>query len=103
MRLDDEGTLEQIRRTHDDLGLVIDPHTAVGVFGAGKFADGKVPMVVMETADPAKFPDAVESAIGVRPELPSFLSELLGRQEYFETSPADLSAVAQHLAAVQHS
>jgi threonine synthase len=103
VRLDDDGTLDQIRRIHQELGLVIDPHTAVGVFGAKKFADGEVPMVVMETADPAKFPDAVEAAIGIRPELPSFLSELLGRQEYLEKSAADLSSVAEHLAAVQRS
>jgi len=100
VRLDDEGTVEQIRRTHDDLGLVIDPHTAVGVYGAHEFADGKVPMVVMGTADPAKFPDAVEAAIGERPELPNFLSELFSRQEHYENSPADLGSIAQHLRAV---
>lgn len=99
-RLDDEGTLAQMRRTHDELGLIIDPHTAVGVSAGFKFADSNVPMVVMGTADPAKFPDAVEEAIGIRPRLPDFLAELFSREEVFATSPANLSAIAAHLAGV---
>lgn len=101
-RLDDEGTLEEMRRTYEELDLIIDPHTAVGVHGAHSFAGAnpEVPMVVMGTADPAKFGDAVEKAIGVRPELPPFLSELFDRREHFEKSSADLDSVATFLAAV---
>lgn len=101
-RLDDEGTLEEMRRVYSELDVIVDPHTAVGVHGARKFGEGSidVPMVVMGTADPAKFPDAVEEAIGQRPPLPAFLSELLGRQEFFDRSPADLGSIAGFLAEV---
>ena len=102
-RLDDEGTLSEIQSLYEELGLIVDPHTAVGVHGARVFSEPGVPMVVMGTADPSKFPDAVEKAIGVRPELPPFLSELLSRQEVFERAPADLAAVATSLAGVSRS
>ena len=57
--------------------MVIDPHTAVGVAVAERLrGDRGTPMVTLATAHPAKFPDAVERAIGVRPALPDRLADL---------------------------
>ena len=65
--VDDEGTLAEIRRTYEETGIILDPHTAVGVAAARTTRrDPDVPMVCLATAHPAKFPDAVEAAIGVR-------------------------------------
>ena len=50
-------------------------------------------MVALATAHPAKFPDAVEAATGVRPPLPDFLGDLLDREERFTPLPNDLDAV----------
>jgi len=64
---------------------LLDPHTAIGmVAGREELAKDKAtPMVVLGTAHPAKFPDAVEHATGVRPQLPPHLSDLLERTERF--------------------
>jgi threonine synthase len=55
--------------------------------------DRDVPMVTLATAHPAKFPDAVERATGVRPALPPHLADLLVRPERSELVANDLAAV----------
>jgi threonine synthase len=93
-RLDDAATLGEMTRMYRSNNLVIDPHTAVGV-GAGRRSrdDSGVPLVSLATAHPAKFPDAVERAIGIRPPLPDHLGDLFGRVERHATLPNDLNAV----------
>ena len=60
----------------------VDPHTAVGLAVAEKETrDPSVPMVVLSTAHPAKFPDAVEAACGMRPKLPEWLADLRSGKE----------------------
>ena len=84
-RLDDAGTLEEMRRVRRETGLTIDPHTAVGVAVAReKAARLGMPTVVLATAHPAKFPDAVEQATGQRPALPDRLADLYRRPERME-------------------
>ncbi len=96
--LDDSATLAEIRSLHERTGYVADPHTAVGI-GAGRRArrHPDLPLVCLATAHPAKFPDAVERAIGVRPALPDHLADLLTRPERYDVLPADLSAVAAYV------
>lgn len=96
-RVDDDETLAEIARVHEELGILIDPHTAVGTKAARDHATTGVAMVTLATADPAKFPDAVERATGLRPELPPFLSELFDRPERFSQLPNDLDDVARAL------
>ncbi len=97
-RLSDEGTIAIIKETHDRLDLLVDPHTAVGISAAQRMrADNTIPMVTLATAAPAKFPDAVELATGVRPELPPFLSELFDRKEIFDVRAATVDDVADYL------
>jgi threonine synthase len=93
-RLDDEGTTAEIHRCHAETGYLVDPHTAVGLAAARAHgcAHG-VPMVVAATAHPAKFPDAVAAATGIRPPLPQRLADLYERQERFTRAPNDLAAV----------
>ena len=93
-RIDDVRTSDTIAELHDRIGMSIDPHTAVGLAAARQArADHSVPMVVLSTAHPAKFPDAVEAATGVRPPLPAHLADLFGREERFETCANDLDVV----------
>ncbi|MCP4084683.1 MAG: threonine synthase [Actinomycetia bacterium] len=93
-RLDDDGTLATIGQIHDELGILVDPHTAVGIAAARACrADPNVPMVTLATAHPAKFPDAVEQATGARPELPPFLAELMDRPERLTPLDNDLTTV----------
>lgn len=93
-RIDDRRTAQTIRAVHDDTGLLLDPHTAVGVAaGLDARADVRVPMVVLATAHPAKFPDAVESATGVRPPLPAHLADLFERPEHYDVVAHDYGVV----------
>jgi threonine synthase len=84
---------DAIRDTLKTSGLLIDPHTATGVHVAAKHEKSRAPMVTLATAHPAKFPDAVKSASGLDPELPAWLSDLMLREERYETLASDLDAV----------
>jgi threonine synthase len=98
-RYDDAEVAAEMRRVHDAAGLLIDPHTATGTAAARRFAGGLGrPTVTMATAHPAKFPDAVEQATGVRPALPEHLADLLERPEHTEVLPNDLAAVEEYVA-----
>lgn len=99
-RLGDEATLDEIALVHRELGWLIDPHTAVGTNVARRLRrNSDVPMVTLATAAAAKFPDAVEQATGVRPDLPPFLSELFDRPERFERCEPSLTAIGKCLEA----
>jgi threonine synthase len=91
-RLDDEGTLAEIRRLDMACGYLADPHTAIGVAAARALPCPHLPIIAAATAHPAKFPDAMERATGRRPALPKHLADLYGRPEYFTTVPNDLDA-----------
>ena len=82
-----------IRETLAETGYLLDPHTAVGVFVAKKFERENSPMVTLSTAHPAKFPAAVKSACGIDPALPTWLADLMDREERFEVLDAELKAV----------
>lgn len=98
--VDDDATRDEIRRTYERTGVVLDPHTAVGVAAARAVRrDPDVPMVCLATAHPAKFPDAVEQAIGLRPALPEHLADLLDRPERFDVLPLDQAALQDYVAA----
>jgi threonine synthase len=80
-----------------DCGVLIDPHTAAGVSVAGAKADPAVPMIVLATAHPAKFPAAVAEATGVAPGLPAWLDGLLERTERFAVLPSELEMVEDYV------
>jgi threonine synthase len=93
-RLDDEGTLAEIRRLHGATGYLADPHTIIGIAGAAAHPCGHgVPTVAMATAHPAKFPDAMQRATGSRPPLPPRLADLYERAERFTRAPNELAAI----------
>ena len=103
-RADEEETAATIRTVLRETGHFIDPHTAVGVAVAEKDTrDPSIPMVVLGTAHPAKFPDAVEAACGVRPALPQWLAELDQRPERVTILPVDPIAVERHILSVSRA
>jgi threonine synthase len=97
-RCDDATTLEVIRDVFEKTGQLIDPHTAVGVFGARQHQSADIPMVTLATAHAAKFPDAVEKATGSRPSLPAHLADLFDHEEYVTAVENDLEAVQNAVA-----
>ncbi|TVR83207.1 MAG: threonine synthase [Rhodospirillales bacterium] len=99
-RFDDEETKAAMRAVHEETGELLDPHSAIGVAAARSVERPPgVPVVALATAHPAKFPDAVEAATGVRPALPPRLADLFDRPERFTALPADLGAVERFIAA----
>ncbi len=100
VRVDDDATLAEIRRVYDETGELIDPHTAVATAAARAVpCDPDVPRICLATAHPAKFPDAVEAATGIRPLLPDHLADLLEREERVDPLPDDSAALADYLRA----
>jgi threonine synthase len=103
-RADEEETAATIRTLLKETGYCIDPHTAVGVAVAEKETrDPAVPMVVLSTAHPAKFPDAVEAACGQRPALPDWLADLAERPERVARLPADQAAIEGFIVAASRA
>ncbi len=93
-RIDDAGTIAAIADCRRRFGETIDPHTAVGYAVAQQHRrDTSIPMVVLATAHPAKFPDAVEKATGERPALPARLGDLLERAERVDGLRNDVEAL----------
>lgn len=83
-----------IRAWMNEAGYCADPHTAVALAVAEKETrDPAVPMVVLSTAHPVKFPDAVAEACGVTPALPDWLADLPDKTERFTVLPADQGQV----------
>jgi len=86
-----------IREVQAGTGYVLDPHTAVAVHVAARMEKPSAPMITLATAHPAKFPDAVKNACGIDPALPSWLSDLMQREERFNVVPNDQNAVESHI------
>ncbi|MBL9046758.1 MAG: threonine synthase [Tabrizicola sp.] len=91
-RCSEDETLATISRLHRTTGELLCPHSAVGVKVAEEHL-GDTPMITLATAHPAKFPDAVEQATGIRPGLPPHLAGLFDREERVTRVPNDLGAL----------
>ena len=91
---DDEEILEQIGRTYDAIGYMLDPHTATGVKAGNHLSPDDEPVVVMGTAHPAKFSEAIEKAVvGYNSEIPTKLQEAFKQEEIFNLLPKDYSKI----------
>ena len=75
-RVSESETLATIARVRAETGQIVCPHTAVGIKVADDLRAADNPMITLATAHPAKFPDAVEQAIGIRPALPPHMARL---------------------------
>jgi threonine synthase len=97
----DEETKAAIAGVHKLTGRIIDPHTAVGLAAAMKMAKDGIrpasPVVILSTAHPAKFPDAVREAIGVAPPEPARLAGLKQLPERVETLANDAALIKQFI------
>jgi len=97
-RFDDADTAQIISDVHKESGYLLDTHSAIGVGAArARRWDKSVPMVILATAHPAKFPDAVKAASGVHPELPSHLSDLYERDEKYTELPGSFDAIKGYI------
>jgi threonine synthase len=91
-RVSEAETSAMIARARLGMGELLCPHSAIGVQVAQDHL-GTTPMVTLATAHPAKFPDAVEAATGLRPPLPGRMSDLFERPERLTRVANDLTAL----------
>jgi threonine synthase len=91
--------LATIRALHSATGLIIDPHTADGLKVARERRRPGVPMVCLETAQPAKFASTIVEAIGVEPPRPAAFAQLETLPQRFEVLPADAPRIMDFLVA----
>jgi threonine synthase len=103
-RADEQECAAEIRAWMREANYCVDPHTAVALAVAEKETrDPSMPMVVLSTAHPAKFPDAVRAACGIVPALPDKLADLDARKERITVLPADQVAVEQFVMSVSRA
>jgi threonine synthase len=97
--VNEANVVDEMADTYRTTGYVLDPHSAVGTRAGRALLKGKpeVPVVALSTAHPAKFPDAVERATGVRPALPPHMADLMERKESFTVLPNDQAAVERFI------
>jgi threonine synthase len=103
-RADEEEGAATMRAWMREAQYCADPHTAIALAVAEKETrDPSVPMVVLSTAHPAKFPQAVEAACGVKPKLPDWLADLGSRKERVSVLPVDQAAVERYVASASRA
>ena len=103
-RADEQECAAEIRAWIKEANYCVDPHTAIALAVAEKETrDASVPMVVLSTAHPAKFPAAVKAACGVEPPLPDWLADLAKRKERVTVLPADQVAVERFVASASRA
>ena len=101
--IDDETTCQAIQQAWRNHHLLLEPHGAVAWAGMEQFlahrsANGR-PVVVLETAHPAKFPDEINRLLGITPDLPPALQDIEQLPEVFDRLPTDYEQFCQYLLA----
>ncbi len=92
-----EETLNTIKEFYRETGYILDPHTAVGVKVALELYSEEYPTVCLATAHPAKFPDAVETAIGRKPDTPDSIKALFNKPKRVWVLPSDVERVKEFI------
>jgi len=92
-----EDRLAVIRATYESTGVLIDPHTADGVKVARQFVEPGVPMLVLETALPAKFGETIQAALGKPVELPAASAGLEALPQRVEVMDCDVASVRRYI------
>jgi len=103
-RADEEEGAAEIRAWMREANYCVDPHTAIALAVAEKETrDPSVPMIVLSTAHPAKFPEAVKAACGFVPALPDRLADLAKRKERITVLSADQTTVERYVTSVSRA
>ena len=95
-RMSETETLDVIRSVYKEFNVVLDPHTAIG-YGAFDKHDLSGNNIVLATAHPCKFPDAIQSAINIKADLPNELQFILNEKENYDILENDFEKVKEHI------
>ena len=94
--LNEKETLEEIKINYETNGLILDPHTAVGLGVVNKLGFDK-DCVILSTAHPCKFPEAIKQAIQKKEQLPEKLNYILDEKENFDIIENNLETVKNYI------
>jgi threonine synthase len=92
----EDGVANTIRNIYAASGYLLDPHTACAALAAGSFEDS-APTVILATAHPAKFPEAMRAITGIHPALPPRLSRLMTDAERMTHIANDATKIEAHI------
>ena len=95
-KMSEEEVLETIKKVHEKFDIVLDPHSAIG-YGAFDKVNISGNNIVLATAHPCKFPDAIKNAINLKAELPKELMYILNEKENFDIIDNNIDKVKQHI------
>ena len=95
-KLNEEETINEIKDVFEKHNIVLDPHTAIG-YGAAKKLEQDNNCVILSTAHPSKFPEAIKNALGKNEELPKDLRKVLKEEEKFEILENSLNKVKNYI------
>ena len=95
-RMNENEILNTIKKVYEKFGKVLDPHSAIG-YGAFDRVNLEGNNIVLATAHPCKFPDAVQQAINIKAELPDELAFILDEKENYDIIENDLNKIKQYI------
>jgi threonine synthase len=95
-QISEDETLKTIKTVYEKFNIVLDPHTAIG-YGAFDKVDLKGNNVVLATAHPCKFPDAIKRSININAKLPNELSFIMEEKEDYDIIENNLEKIKQHI------
>ncbi|MDC0518319.1 threonine synthase [Candidatus Pelagibacter sp.] len=95
-QMSEDETLKTIKTVYEKFDIVLDPHTAIG-YGAFDKVNLKGNNVVLATAHPCKFPDAIKRSININAELPNELSFIMDEKENYDIIENNLQKIKQHI------
>ena len=95
-RLDENEVLNVIKTIYQKFDIVLDPHSAIG-YGAFDKVNIKGNNIVLATAHPCKFPEAIEKAINLKVELPKEIAFVLNEKENYDIVENNLNSIKQHI------
>ena len=95
-KMSEEEVLETIKKVHEKFDIVLDPHSAIR-YGAFDKVNLSGNNIVLATAHPCKFPDAIKNAINLKAELPKELMYILSEKENFDIIDNNIDKVKQHI------
>ena len=95
-RMSEDETLEVIKKVYEKYSVVLDPHTAIG-YGAFDKHNLRGNNIVLATAHPCKFPDAVSKAINLKSDLPKKLEFILNEKEDYDIVENNLDKIKNYI------
>ena len=94
--INENEILNIIKNVYSEFNMILDPHTAIG-YGAFDKVNLEGSNVILATAHPCKFPDAIEKAIDVKSELPNELLYILDEKENYDIVENNLDKIKNHI------